>query len=449
MTVAYHDHEIALLASVLRDPAMLLSAQNLGVSSADFYADHARVAWECIAKGADAATLLERLDTRWKGAPSLFGNAQDLVHFVGQIRNTPVGAGPWQVSSYVEQLKQARGLRGCERLAADLTAAVESRDPVADIVARAEKRLGQIERVSKVNADESITFATLHTRAHVAAEQGQPERSWQTDLGELDALACWSHNPYAMIMAPSSHGKTHFLMSILDALSKNTGPTLLLSLELDETTVLGRAAAVDPPLQHPLCHIVFAGQIGTSLAAVERTIRRYHAEHGIVAVGLDYIQLLTELPGSPRDRSDQRFRKASERLAALLRELGILGLMLVQDNNGGLERIKANRDPRPDKGDISESKALFNTADLFLGLYRPAKNPNEDLPQGCEKILEISAMKRRTTPVGRHPLWTTLRWDEPDETRAGSPVRAPTPTEYNLTEGQWRQTRQKVIGRGR
>jgi replicative DNA helicase len=119
-----------------------------------------------------------------------------------------------------------------------------------------------------------------------------------------------------------------------------------------------------------------------TLSELRSRCRRYHKEHGLDLVIIDYLQLM----GST-SRGDNREREVSEissGLKALAKELAIPVIALAQLNRGADSRT----DKRPKISDVRESGSIEQDADQILFVYRDEYyNPNSEMTGKSEIII--------------------------------------------------------------
>ncbi len=120
-----------------------------------------------------------------------------------------------------------------------------------------------------------------------------------------------------------------------------------------------------------------------SLMELRSRCRRFHKEHGLDLVIIDYLQLMS----GDLSRSDSREReisKISMGLKALAKELDIPIIALAQLNRGPDQRP----DKRPKISDLRESGSMEQDADLIMFVYRDEYyNPDSELAGISELII--------------------------------------------------------------
>jgi len=130
-----------------------------------------------------------------------------------------------------------------------------------------------------------------------------------------------------------------------------------------------------------------------SILEIKAKSRRLQAEHGLDLVVVDYLQL-SHADGR-RDRKDLEIAEISKGLKALAKELSIPVVALSQLNRGPEQRDPDKR--RPMMGDLRESGAIEQDADVIAFIYRDVVyNKETEDPRCAEIIIE----KQRNGPTG-------------------------------------------------
>ncbi len=130
-----------------------------------------------------------------------------------------------------------------------------------------------------------------------------------------------------------------------------------------------------------------------SLQEIKSKCRRLNAESGLDLVIVDYLQLARG-DENRRDRKDLEIAEISKGLKALAKELEIPVVALSQLNRGPEQRDPDKRRPR--LGDLRESGAIEQDADLIAFIYRDHVYNKEADAALAELIVE----KQRNGPTG-------------------------------------------------
>ena len=123
--------------------------------------------------------------------------------------------------------------------------------------------------------------------------------------------------------------------------------------------------------------------------------RRLKAAKGLDLIVIDYLQLMQSSSG---DNRQQEIAEISRNLKNLARELKVPILALSQLNRAA----EAREDKRPRLGDLRESGAIEQDADIVMMLYRDDYyNPGTDAPG----VAEINIVKNRSGQTGKVELF--------------------------------------------
>lgn len=131
---------------------------------------------------------------------------------------------------------------------------------------------------------------------------------------------------------------------------------------------------------------------------VESTINKFHNNHGIKNVYLDYIQIMTD-----RDEGQtQSIGRMSRLLKLLSNELDICTILLSQLNRN----LESREDKRPLMSDFKMSGALEEDPDFAIGLYRDEVYYKDTK---SKNLMEFIVLKHRNGPPGT----VTVKFDGP------------------------------------
>jgi replicative DNA helicase len=140
-----------------------------------------------------------------------------------------------------------------------------------------------------------------------------------------------------------------------------------------------------------------------TILEIKAKCRRLSSERGLDLVIVDYLQLAHG--DSPNQRKDLEIAEISGGLKALAKELDIPVIALSQLNRGPEQRDPDKR--RPNMGDLRESGAIEQDADLIAFIYRDeVYNPTEE----NHGIAELIIAKQRNGPTGTVKLQFSARY---------------------------------------
>jgi replicative DNA helicase len=131
-----------------------------------------------------------------------------------------------------------------------------------------------------------------------------------------------------------------------------------------------------------------------TILEIKAKCRRLASERGLDLVLLDYLQLAHG--DSPAQRKDLEIAEISHGLKALAKELEIPVVALSQLNRGPEQRDPDKR--RPNMGDLRESGAIEQDADLVAFIYRDEIYNPTDENRG---LAELIVSKQRNGPTGK------------------------------------------------
>jgi replicative DNA helicase len=153
-----------------------------------------------------------------------------------------------------------------------------------------------------------------------------------------------------------------------------------------------------------------------TILEIKAKCRRLASERGLDLVLLDYLQLCHG--DTPTHRKDLEIAEISHGLKSLAKELDIPVIALSQLNRGPEQRDPDKR--RPNMGDLRESGAIEQDADVVSFIYRDEVYNRTEENKG---IAELIVAKQRNGPTGTIHLQFEARYatfrDLTAETRQG------------------------------
>jgi len=334
--------------------------------------------------------------------------------------------------------------RSLIRVATEIVEAGYERGDRADhMLDAAESRIFEISR-----AKSQVTFRSLHDEMNDAlnyveslmARGGQltgvPSgfRDLDQDTGGLQP------GELVVIAARPSMGKTALALNIARNAAVDHGKKVaIFSLEMTKRSLalrlLASEARVDlTPFRRGYGSVdanarlvKAAGQLAAAdiwiddsgmitILEIKAKCRRLASERGLDLVLLDYLQLCHG--DTPTHRKDLEIAEISHGLKALAKELDIPVIALSQLNRGPEQRDPDKR--RPNMGDLRESGAIEQDADVVSFIYREEVYNRTEENKG---LAELIVAKQRNGPTGTIHLQFESRYatfrDLSAETRQG------------------------------
>lgn len=368
-------------------------------------------------KPIDLITLAESIESQGTNVLEQLGGFAYLAEL---SKNTPSAANIVAYCEIVAKYSQARQLA---RIGADITESVQK--PGADIPAvmeEAEKKITHLaERAEPQQAHTLIDgMDRLLTELERRCNTPDGITGAATGFSEFDDLTSGLQSgDLVLIAARPSMGKTAFLISLLlnHMMKTSDSRGQFYSLEQPEEQILMRmvSSLSSVELQRLKsgqmddedwarvadAYKILSGELNARLVIddtsgltpqmlrirARRNARRYGAPS---VIGLDYLQLMR----SPdQENRTQEITEISRSLKALAKEMACPVVALSQLNRS----LESRQDKRPNNGDLRESGALEQDADVIVFIYRDEVYFADSPDKGSAEII-IS--KQRQGPLG-------------------------------------------------
>ena len=247
---------------------------------------------------------------------------------------------------------------------------------------------------------------------------GHPVSGISTGFHDLDRMTTGMHNGELIVVASRpSIGKSSFAQTIVQHVAlEQELPVVLFSLEMDRHQLVARLASSSCGIQHQVVRTGALGnsdwvrlsenidRLGRAMIFVEdaptmtlddiRSLAHGHAEHvgrlGLIVV--DSVQLMAGRD-VPIETRAVELSGISRGLKTLARELECPLIAVCQLNRA----LEARRDKRPMLGDLRDSGAIEEDADVVLFIYRDDYYNKASKEPG---VAEVIIGKQRNGPVG-------------------------------------------------
>ncbi len=236
-----------------------------------------------------------------------------------------------------------------------------------------------------------------------------------TGFRDLDRkLAGLQRANLVIVAARPSMGKSALALNIASNIALACGPVAVFSLEMSR----------DEIVQRLLCSIgrvdsmkLRTGQLGplwqkvvgaasrmykaplyvddaanVTVTEIRAKCRRLKRQHGLELIVVDYLQLMQ---GNNRENRQQEIAEISRSLKNLARELDVPIIACSQLNRS----LEARTDKRPQLGDLRESGAIEQDADVVMFIYRQEYYEPADIE--AKGLAEVIVAKHRSGSTGR------------------------------------------------
>lgn len=268
-----------------------------------------------------------------------------------------------------------------------------------------------------------------------------------TGFYQLDNITSgWQNSDLIIIAGRPAMGKTSFALSMAKTiLTDYKIPMAFFSLEMSNVQLVNRLISncceidskkiengqlnpeewvkLDKYINHLLgCPLYLDDTPGLSIFELRTKARRLVREHGIKLIMIDYLQLMNA-NGMKFFSRQEEVSTISRSLKALAKELNVPILALSQLNRG-VENREGLEGKRPQLGDLRESGAIEQDADLVLFVHRPEYYNifNDDNGRDLHGMAQIIIAKHRKGATGDvlltfRPEFT--RFENPEDMRLG------------------------------
>jgi len=256
--------------------------------------------------------------------------------------------------------------------------------------------------------------------------QGTGLSGLATHFADLDStLAGLQDGNLVVIAARPSMGKTSLAINIATNVSKEKKVTAFFSLEMTKEELVQRvlfseakvtsgdarkgqlgpekwSRVVEAASKVNNIPLYFDDASVITVTDIRAKSRRLKASKGLDLIVVDYLQLMQGLSG---DNRQQEIAEISRNLKNLARELKVPILALSQLNRAA----EAREDKRPRLGDLRESGAIEQDADIVMMLYRDDYyNPATERPG----VAEVNIVKHRSGSTGKVDLYFSKEYTQ-------------------------------------
>jgi replicative DNA helicase len=412
-------HNLEAEESVLG--AVLLSAEAANVAlealqSDDFYKPSHQLVFEAITglfdanQPIDAITLADAL--RRTNTLDRVGGVAALTRLLDTVPTTS------NVEYYAEIVAETSARRRLLQAGAQVGRfAMQTDREIAEVLDNAEQAVFSVaeRRVGEGLVAVGPMLQDTLERIEEMGSRGDDVTGLPTGFRDLDRmLAGLQAANLVVIAARPSMGKSALALNIAENAAESGHPVAVFTLEMSREEVVQRLlssmAGVDshqlrtgqltPDLWQRLVRVTsrlyqmpFYVDYSSDLTvtAIRAKCRRMMRKHGLGLVVVDYLQLMQA--GTRADNRQQEIADISRSLKNLARELHVPVIAVSQLNRA----LEARENKRPRLGDLRESGAIEQDADIVMFIYRDDYyDPGSDQ----RGVAEVSIAKHRAGATG-------------------------------------------------
>jgi len=434
--------EAAVLGSIIRDNEAAGEVVQV-LQPECFYRRAHLVVYEALIhlydsrRAIDLVTLRDELERR-----GVLEDAGGVEYLTRLVESVPSAANAGEYARIVREKSLLRSLiAACTNIVRE---AYESREEIEAILDRSEKAIFDIAENRSGREADSILEILKRTMEKIDRYQGRRGRYTGIPSGypDLDEKTGGFQNAEMVIIAARpSMGKTTLALNMMKNAAMNDNlPVGIFSMEMSEQMLAQNLLCMQAGVDASKLRSGFLsgsdwdrigralGELGEAPVYIDDTpglsilqlrakARRLAMRHHVRMLMVDYIQLMSA-PGE--ESRQQEIAAISRGIKALARELNIPIIALSQ-----LNRSPESREGhRPRLGDLRESGALEQDADVVLLIHRPGyyKGPAEEEGSGGGEKTELIIAKQRNGPTGVVPLTflsNMLRFESCEERFSG------------------------------
>lgn len=299
--------------------------------------------------------------------------------------------------------------------------ATEVDQPISDVLDKAEQSVYAVseKRVGEGLAAIDPLLGPAIERAEELHRHGAEVTGLSTGLRDLDRKLTGLHPTNLIIIAARpGMGKTSLALNMAQNAAIGGEPVAFFTLEMSREEVVsrmlcsqgridsqnlrtGRLTESDFSKLSSAANVLYKKPIfvddsaGLTVTEIRAKCRRLKRRQGLGLVVVDYLQLMHGTAGENRQ---QEIAIISRSLKSLARELEVPVIGVSQLNRS----LEQREDKRPRLGDLRESGAIEQDADVVLFIYRHEYYSPEAIE--TKGIAEVAVAKHRQGSVGRVDL---------------------------------------------
>jgi len=413
--------EMSLLGSILIDPQVLGDVVQVVKIGDDFFKPANGAIYDAMLHLYNHSSTLDIVQLNQllidRGILKDVGGLEYLVDLASSV---PTAANANHYAKLVHEKAMIRRL--IEAAGEILYDAHHSPEDARAILDQAEQRIFHIAQQSSTSDLQSLRDLIHETIEILIASAGRPITGVPTGFIELDQITCGLQpSELIIIAARPSMGKTALALNIAENMAMKDVPVAVFSLEMSKQQLAqrllasrsgidlqelrrgisqrNRARLMDACDELQKAPMLIDDTPGLSLLQLRAKARRMVSKHGVKAVLIDYLQLLSA--GGRVESRQIEVSEISRGLKAMSRELKLPVICLSQLNRSPEQR----EGHRPRLSDLRESGSIEQDADVVCMLHREDyfHQGDEDwLERNYDKrgVAELILAKQRNGPTG-------------------------------------------------
>ncbi|MFV1970224.1 MAG: replicative DNA helicase [Acidimicrobiia bacterium] len=359
----------------------------------------------------DAVTVSEGL--RRDGSLDRMGGIESLTRLIDSVPSTS------NVEYYAGIVEEHSLRRRLMKVGGDIgLIAVNTLDPIADVVDQAEQAVFAVaeRRVGDGLQNIDDLLGPAIEKAEELHRNGAEVTGISTGYRDLDRKLAGLHPTNLLILAGRpGMGKTSLMLNIAQNVALAGNTVAIFSLEMSREEIVTRMLCANGRIDSQKLrtgrltesdftklsnaagalykqNIFVDDSPGLTVTEIRAKSRRLRRRPGLDLIVVDYIQLMN---GSGQENRQQEIAMISRSLKGLARELNVPIIALSQLNRG----VESREDKRPRLGDLRESGAVEQDADVVMFIYRDEYYYPEKVES--KGVAEVVIAKHRQGSVGR------------------------------------------------
>ena len=406
--------------SVLGSILMSADAANLALEklhAEDFYRPAHQSIFQSISElfdanqPIDAVTVSEAL--RRSGALDRIGGVGYLTQLIDSV---PTAS---NIEYYADIVEEHALRRRLLRTGGDIGAlATTMDDPISQVLDRAEQAVFAVSerRIGEGLAPIDPLLGPAIERAEELNRLGSEVTGISTGFRDLDRKLAGLHPTNLVVIAGRpGMGKSTLALNVAQNVAVHDKPVAIFSLEMSREEIVsrmlcstgridsqrlrtGRLNDSDFTKLQTAANVLYKKPVfvddspGLTVTEIRAKARRMRRRPGLSLIVVDYLQLMQ---GSGGENRQQEIAEISRSLKSLARELEVPVIACSQLNRS----LEAREDKRPRLGDLRESGAIEQDADVVMFIYRHEYYHPE--AQETRGTAEVAIAKHRQGATGR------------------------------------------------